>query len=655
MKELKDSEIKTSPPKKPLIFYYLAALIVLMLLNVFLFPSLLERQVVEVPYSQFLTMVDGGQVEQVALDETSREIVFIAKDDGGREGYYKTGVWPDDGQRLLAQLQAEEGITFTAEIPTQANPILSFLVSWILPIVIFIVIGELLSRWMMKRMGGLPGGMGNAMTFGKSGAKVYVEEASTGVSFADVAGQDEAKESLMEVVDFLHGPEKYAAIGARLPKGVLLVGPPGTGKTLLAKAVAGEAGVHFLSISGSDFVELYVGVGASRVRDLFDQAKKNAPAIVFIDEIDAVGRQRGAGLGGGHDEREQTLNQLLVEMDGFGNNEGVVVMAATNRQDILDPALLRPGRFDRQVYVGHPDIKGREAILKVHARNKPLGDDVSLAELAKGTGGFTGADLENLMNEAALLAARRHHRFISMAELNEAVIKVIAGPEKKSRVVIERERKLTAYHEAGHAIVIHDLPTQDPVHEITIIPRGMAGGMTISLPQEDVTFQTRQQLTERIAVCLGGRAAEQLALGDISTGAGNDLQKASAIARNMVTRYGMSGKVGNVVFDSGHDEVFIGRSMAQTKNYSEEVAALIDEEVKALVDGAYARCGEILTHRRRELDIVAEYLLQYENMDAKTFEQVFTDPAALQPPAAYQAVEAEAEQDAREEEEHGAD
>ena len=426
-------------------------------------------------------------------------------------------------------------------------------------------------------------------------------------------------------------------------------------KKVTFEDVAGEAGVHFLSISGSDFVELYVGVGASRVRDLFDQAKKNAPAIVFIDEIDAVGRQRGAGLGGGHDEREQTLNQLLVEMDGFGNNEGVVVMAATNRQDILDPALLRPGRFDRQVYVGHPDIKGREAILKVHARNKPLGDDVSLAELAKGTGGFTGADLENLMNEAALLAARRHHRFISMAELNEAVIKVIAGPEKKSRVVIERERKLTAYHEAGHAIVIHDLPTQDPVHEITIIPRGMAGGMTISLPQEDVTFQTRQQLTERIAVCLGGRAAEQLALGDISTGAGNDLQKASAIARNMVTRYGMSEKVGNVVFDSGHDEVFIGRSMAQTKNYSEEVAALIDEEVKALVDGAYARCGEILTHRRRELDIVAEYLLQYENMDAKTFEQVFTDPAALQPPAAYQAVEAEAEQDAREEEEHGVD
>ena len=594
-----------------------------------------------------LPLLDGTAPQQQPVQSQNQ-----AQSAGGRESlvYFcapitQASIRDDD----LVSLLEEHGVTnFGPEYVEPINPILSVLLSWVLPMVLIMVVFSLLMRGMAGKMGG---GIGN---LGKSNAKVYVER-KTGVTFKDVAGQDEAKESLVEIIDFLHNPQKYTEIGAKLPKGALLVGPPGTGKTLLAKAVAGEAGVHFLSISGSDFVELYVGVGASRVRDLFDQAKKNAPAIVFIDEIDAVGRQRGAGLGGGHDEREQTLNQLLVEMDGFGNNEGVVVMAATNRQDILDPALLRPGRFDRQVYVGHPDIKGREAILKVHARNKPLGDDVSLAELAKGTGGFTGADLENLMNEAALLAARRHHRFISMAELNEAVIKVIAGPEKKSRVVIERERKLTAYHEAGHAIVIHDLPTQDPVHEITIIPRGMAGGMTISLPQEDVTFQTRQQLTERIAVCLGGRAAEQLALGDISTGAGNDLQKASAIARNMVTRYGMSGKVGNVVFDSGHDEVFIGRSMAQTKNYSEEVAALIDEEVKALVDGAYARCGEILTHRRRELDIVAEYLLRYENMDAKTFEQVFTDPAALQPPAAYQAVEAEAEQDAREEEEHGAD
>ena len=591
-----------------------------------------------------LPLLDGTAPQQQPVQSQNQ-----AQSAGGRESLvYFCAPLTDDIPELVALMEAHGITNFGPEYVEPINPILSVLLSWVLPMVLIMVVFSLLMRGMAGKMGG---GIGN---LGKSNAKVYVER-KTGVTFKDVAGQDEAKESLVEIIDFLHNPQKYTEIGAKLPKGALLVGPPGTGKTLLAKAVAGEAGVHFLSISGSDFVELYVGVGASRVRDLFDQAKKNAPAIVFIDEIDAVGRQRGAGLGGGHDEREQTLNQLLVEMDGFGNNEGVVVMAATNRQDILDPALLRPGRFDRQVYVGHPDIKGREAILKVHARNKPLGDDVSLAELAKGTGGFTGADLENLMNEAALLAARRHHRFISMAELNEAVIKVIAGPEKKSRVVIERERKLTAYHEAGHAIVIHDLPTQDPVHEITIIPRGMAGGMTISLPQEDVTFQTRQQLTERIAVCLGGRAAEQLALGDISTGAGNDLQKASAIARNMVTRYGMSGKVGNVVFDSGHDEVFIGRSMAQTKNYSEEVAALIDEEVKALVDGAYARCGEILTHRRRELDIVAEYLLQYENMDAKTFEQVFTDPAALQPPAAYQAVEAEAEQDAREEEEHGAD
>ena len=634
-------EVK-KPSKRPLICYYLAALLILMILNMTLFPAVLEKPVQDVTYDQFMSMTYDHNVGQVEIE--GDEITFTDK---AAEHIYRTTVTNDPGRtdRLF-----ENGAQFQ-EIDTQPGLLTSILVGWVLPLLPFLLIGYFLNRRMKKAMGGdgMMFGMG-----GGSGAKVYVPS-STGIRFADVAGEDEAKELLSEIVDFLHDPEKYRQIGAKLPKGALLVGPPGTGKTLLAKAVAGEAGVHFLSISGSDFVELYVGVGASRVRDLFDQAKKNAPAIVFIDEIDAVGRQRGAGLGGGHDEREQTLNQLLVEMDGFGNNEGVVVMAATNRQDILDPALLRPGRFDRQVYVGHPDIKGREAILKVHARNKPLGDDVSLAELAKGTGGFTGADLENLMNEAALLAARRHHRFISMAELNEAVIKVIAGPEKKSRVVIERERKLTAYHEAGHAIVIHDLPTQDPVHEITIIPRGMAGGMTISLPQEDVTFQTRQQLTERIAVCLGGRAAEQLALGDISTGAGNDLQKASAIARNMVTRYGMSEKVGNVVFDSGHDEVFIGRSMAQTKNYSEEVAALIDEEVKALVDGAYARCGEILTHRRRELDIVAEYLLQYENMDAKTFEQVFTDPAALQPPAAYQAVEAEAEQDAREEEEHGVD
>ena len=626
---------------------FLVVLLILVI-GAYYFISVFQPGSGDYTYQQFMKDVKSDKVTAVTIKQNKEVPTGTITAEFGKDDYKSCEV-TDVNQAINDIKKADSSLANKISIKgiDHSGDMISNLIGVVLPIgvVIFFMV-------MMMRQNG--GGGGKMMDFGKSRAKLANPNGKK-VTFNDVAGLTEEKEELEEVVEFLKNPGRFIKIGARIPKGVLLVGPPGTGKTLLAKAVAGEANVPFFSISGSDFVEMFVGVGASRVRDLFEEAKKNSPCIVFIDEIDAVARRRGTGMGGGHDEREQTLNQLLVEMDGFGNNEGVVVMAATNRQDILDPALLRPGRFDRQVYVGHPDIKGREAILKVHARNKPLGDDVSLAELAKGTGGFTGADLENLMNEAALLAARRHHRFISMAELNEAVIKVIAGPEKKSRVVIERERKLTAYHEAGHAIVIHDLPTQDPVHEITIIPRGMAGGMTISLPQEDVTFQTRQQLTERIAVCLGGRAAEQLALGDISTGAGNDLQKASAIARNMVTRYGMSEKVGNVVFDSGHDEVFIGRSMAQTKNYSEEVAALIDEEVKALVDGAYARCGEILTHRRRELDIVAEYLLQYENMDAKTFEQVFTDPAALQPPAAYQAVEAEAEQDAREEEEHGVD
>ena len=591
-------------------------------------------------YGQVRRLLEQQQVTKVELD--NKTVTLWLKEAVGGKATVTYDVanpqwfYNDFNDLIVEQMQL--GIIQDYDYPAGFEP--PFWVSFLPWIAVLVVFGMLWYFMFLRQAGGGGGGGGADRTarFGRARTRTGADEQKK-VTFDDVAGAEEEKGELQEIVEFLKDPRRFLDLGARIPKGVLLVGPPGTGKTLLAKAVAGEAGVHFLSISGSDFVELYVGVGASRVRDLFDQAKKNAPAIVFIDEIDAVGRQRGAGLGGGHDEREQTLNQLLVEMDGFGSNEGVVVMAATNRQDILDPALLRPGRFDRQIYVGYPDIKGREAILKVHARNKPLGDDVSLAELAKGTGGFTGADLENLMNEAALLSARKRHRFIGMAELNEAVIKVIAGPEKKSRVVIQRERKLTAYHEAGHAIVIHDLPTQDPVHEITIIPRGMAGGMTISLPQEDVTFQSRQQLTEHIAVCLGGRAAEQLALGDISTGAGNDLQRASSIARNMVTRYGMSDKLGNVVFDSGHDEVFIGRSMAQTKNYSEEVAALIDEEVKAPIDNAYARCQEILSARRKELDFVADYLLKYENMDAAAFELVFTDPAAVQPPAAYQAVE----------------
>ena len=475
-------------------------------------------------------------------------------------------------------------------------------------------------RWAGVLISGFLGGIGG---IGESKAKVYMEK-STGVTFADVAGQDEAKESLVEIIDFLHNPQKYAAIGAKLPKGALLVGPPGTGKTLLAKAVAGEADTAFLSISGSDFVEMYVGVGASRVRDLFEQAKKQAPAIVFIDEIDAVGRQRGSGLGGGHDEREQTLNQLLVEMDGFAANEGVVVLAATNRVDILDPALLRPGRFDRQVFVGLPDIKGREEILKIHAKGKPLAEDVDLEKLAKGTSGFTGADLENLLNEAALLAGRRDEKAITMADLQQSVIKVIAGPEKHSRVIPEHERRLTAYHEAGHAVVMQALPDLDPVHQITIVPRGQAGGMTIYLPEEDRSYLSRRYMLDRVAGLLGGRAAEEMMLGDISTGASSDIQRATAIARKMVGTYGMSSRLGNVAFDAGSDEVFIGKSMAHTRPYSEKTAAEMDAEIRAIIDEAYEKCREILARYKTELTAVAEYLLEHETMDGDTFKTYFT-------------------------------
>ena len=492
-------------------------------------------------------------------------------------------------------------------------------------LVLLLVMAAFWYMMYLRQSGGSSGGGPGPSRFGHARTRTLADQGKK-VTFQDVVGAEEEKEELREIVDFLRDPQKFISLGARIPKGVLLVGPPGTGKTLIAKAVAGEAGVHFLSISGSDFVELYVGVGASRVRDLFDQAKKEAPAIVFIDEIDAVGRQRGAGLGGGHDEREQTLNQLLVEMDGFASNEGVIVMAATNRQDILDPALLRPGRFDRQIYVGLPDIRGREEILKVHARKKPLAEDASLSDLAKATAGFTGADLENLLNEAALLAARSDKRFITMSDLHEAMMKVIAGPEKKSRVVTPQAKRLTAYHEAGHAVVIHELDSQDPVHQITIIPRGPAGGMTISLPQEDRAYQSRRELEERIAVCLGGRVAEQLVLGDVSTGAASDIQKASSIARSMVTKFGMSDKLGAIAYGNESDEVFIGRTMAQARSYSEEVAGLIDEEVKAIVDQAYSRCEEILTRFRKELELTAQYLLTHETMSGETFARVFTDP-----------------------------
>ncbi|MGN1031533.1 MAG: ATP-dependent zinc metalloprotease FtsH [Butyricicoccaceae bacterium] len=489
----------------------------------------------------------------------------------------------------------------------------------IVPYVVMLVIFGLFWYFMFSKQDG--GGRG-AMQFGKARAKLAGDDKRK-VTFDDVAGADEEKAELQEIVEFLRNPRKFTEIGARIPKGVLLVGPPGTGKTLIARAVAGEAGVPFLSISGSDFVELYVGVGASRVRDLFDQAKKNSPAIIFIDEIDAVGRHRGAGLGGGHDEREQTLNQLLVEMDGFGANEGVIIIAATNRPDILDPALLRPGRFDRQVYVGAPDIKGREAILKVHAKGKNIDPSVSFDSIAKSTSGFTGADLENLLNEAALLAARRGKKTITMDEIEDSFLKVIMGTEKKSRVMSEKEKRLTAYHEAGHAVVTRLLPTQDPVHQISIVPRGRAGGFTMSLPQEDKFYATRNEMRENIITLLGGRVAEALTMDDISTGASNDIERATQIASAMVTQYGMSDRIGPINYGSNQGEVFLGRDFTTSDTISEKVSAEIDAEVKAIITEAYARCEQLLRDHMEQLTNVAEYLIRNETMDGESFEKMF--------------------------------
>ena len=578
-------------------------------------------------YGQVRTLFEQERVQSFSLEGNNLTLEVRGEGDATSILHYEVAnlyIFYNDLHELIDQQRAS-GVLVDCDYKPGIES------SWwfgLLPyLIIILVVGAFWYMMYLRQANASSGGGPGPSRFGHARTRTLADQGKK-VTFNDVAGADEEKEELQEIVEFLRDPQKFIALGARIPKGVLLVGPPGTGKTLIAKAVAGEAGVHFLSISGSDFVELYVGVGASRVRDLFDQAKKEAPAIVFIDEIDAVGRQRGAGLGGGHDEREQTLNQLLVEMDGFASNEGVSVMAATNRQDILDPALLRPGRFDRQIYVGLPDIRGREEILKVHARKKPLSEDASLSDIAKATAGFTGADLENLLNEAALLAARANQRFITMSDLHEAMMKVIAGPEKKSRVVTPLAKRLTAYHEAGHAVVIHELPTQDPVHQITIIPRGPAGGMTISLPQEDRAYQSKAELEEHIAVCLGGRVAEQLVLGDISTGASNDIQKASSIARAMVTKYGMSEKLGTIAYGNESDEVFIGRTMAQARSYSEDVAGLIDEEVKSIVDRAYARCEEILTRCRPQLELTAQYLLAHETMSGAEFAKVFTDPEA---------------------------
>lgn len=570
---------------------------------------------------EYMEAVDAGNVTSAIVKQNKEtptgQLILLMKDNSHRQMY-------------VSDVTAEQDFLMEKNVPftTQDVPHESYMMTMILPMVLSTGMVVLVIMFMNARAAG-GGSNAKMMNFGKSRAKLSKD--ANKFNFKKVAGLHEEKADLEELVDFLRDPQKYTSLGARIPKGVLLVGPPGTGKTLLAKAVAGESGVPFFSISGSDFVEMFVGVGASRVRDLFEEAKQNAPCIVFIDEIDAVGRQRGTGLGGGHDEREQTLNQLLVEMDGFAANEGVVVLAATNRADVLDPALLRPGRFDRQVYVGLPDIKGREEILKVHAKGKPLAEDVSLRKLAQGTAGFTGADLENLINEGALLAARKDQHFITMQDLKDAEIKVIAGPEKKSRVIPQHERELTAYHEAGHAVVMHMLPGQDPVSQITIVPRGMAGGMTISLPEEDRSYLSKHYMEDQIVGLLGGRVAEKLCLNDISTGASNDIQRATAIARKMVTVYGMSERLGTVSFDSGNDEVFIGRTMGHSRGYSEAVAAQIDQEVKDLVDGAYRRCQDILEAQRDKLEQVAQYLLEHETMERDAFLTVFGEKTHEQP------------------------
>lgn len=571
-----------------------------------------DNKTKDVSYSTFTTYLSDGKFTKINIDDMK----LTGKTSGGAEyvTYASSSLDVEYLNETYIRKQSEAGDIKVSNAAPQTTP-------WylsMLPTLIMIIV--LIVFWYM--MMAQQGGGGKAMQFSKSKAKMQKESDLRKITFKDVAGLDEEKEELAEVVDFLRHPKRYNALGARIPKGILLVGPPGTGKTYLSKAAAGEAGVPFFTISGSEFVEMFVGVGASRVRDLFEQAKKNAPCIVFIDEIDAVGRKRGAGLGGGHDEREQTLNQLLVEMDGFEPNSGIIILAATNRPDVLDPALLRPGRFDRQVVIGIPDVKGREAIFRVHSRNKPLDDDVDAKVLARRTPGFTPADIENMLNEAALLTARRNGRHIRMDEIEEAITKVIAGPEKKSRVISEAERRLTAYHEAGHAVVATALPHTDPVHQVTIVPRGRAGGFTMVLPKEDRYFSTKEDMMEQIIHLLGGRVAEKLTLDDISTGASNDIQRATEVARDMVTKYGFSEKLGPVCYSSG-DEVFLGKDFSTRQNYSEEVASEIDEEIRNIIGKAFDECEKILSTHSDKLELVAQALLEVETLDGEQFAQLY--------------------------------
>ncbi len=610
---------------KGISFYLLLSVIVL---AVILMVSS-QTDVESMSYSDLLNHLKENNVKKIEFNGERAEVILNNEPQGeigdnpqikGEEREIRHPVDIPDVTSFMAvineRIENNAKFAFTYSPPPQPPWWITFLPTLVL-VLLFVVFWALFLQQSQ-------GGGSRVMSFGKSRAKMNTDDKKK-ITFDDVAGVQEEKEELREIVEFLKQPKKFVEMGARIPKGVLLVGPPGTGKTLLAKAVSGEAGVPFFSISGSDFVEMFVGVGASRVRDLFDQAKKNSPCIVFIDEIDAVGRHRGAGLGGGHDEREQTLNQLLVEMDGFGINEGVIILAATNRPDILDPALLRPGRFDRQVVVGLPDVKGREEILKVHARGKPLGEDVEVSTLAKNSAGFTGADLENMLNEAALLAARKDKKQINMDDMEDAMVKVIMGPEKKSRVITDKEKKLVAYHEAGHAVVSKFLPTQDPIHQVSIIPRGQAGGYTMYKPNEDKQYISKSEMLERIVVMLGGRVAEKIVLDDVSTGAQNDIERATKIARNMVTKYGMSEKLGPMTFGTAQDEVFLGKDFAQTRNYSEQVAAEIDKEVKGIIDKAYERAESLLRENISKLHSVAEALIEREKIEGPEFDELFAN------------------------------
>ena len=602
-----------SPNRKPLIYYVVIVSAVIMLLNAFVFPALLQRQVQPVSYSDFLKMVDDGQVKEVQLDQDSEQLIFLAENDEGREAVYKTAVFPDDS--LRARLE-EAGVSFSAQIPTQNNPLLSFIISWILPIALFSLLGRVLMGQMNKRMGG---GM-NAMSFGKSNTKIVAQQ-ETGVTFQDVAGEEEAKDALKEIVDFLEHPDKYAAIGAKLPKGALLVGPPGTGKTLLAKAVAGEAKVPFFSISGSEFVEMFVGMGAAKVRDLFKQANEKAPCIVFIDEIDTIGKKRDSGSGiGGNDEREQTLNQLLTEMDGFDGKKGVVILAATNRPESLDPALLRPGRFDRRIPVELPDLQGREAILKVHSRHIRLADDIDLNEIGRATSGASGAELANIVNEAALRAVREGRDKVRQEDLMESVETVIAGYQRKNAVLSERERSIVSYHEIGHALVAAMQTHSAPVTKITIVPRTSGAlGYTMQIDEEDHNLMSQEELANKLATLTGGQAAEKLIFGSITTGASNDIEKATKLARAMITRYGMSENFGMVALETVSNQYLGGdTSLACSAAYAEK----IDDQVVALVGAARAKADQILKENEAKLHELAKYLLEKETITGEEFMQI---------------------------------